>query len=201
MIDVTETMLPSTVMSDRSFDAQMASSAMPADSRSLFMAASGRVCGQVGPEGRQRSGAVWKSALPFPSPAPPAPPALPALRRVHLDRVAVRHVRGRSCTDRSPLRRRLQAVETSKYLSPEMPSLIGTNSTTPLRRTNTPSVSLRVSPGLSSAATATGSTPATSCGAAVDWAPSRSDCSRRRPARGPRRPESGRRPRSCGSRS
>src|SRR4029077_7930057 len=37
MIDITETMLPSTVMSDRSFDAQMASSAIPADSRSLFM--------------------------------------------------------------------------------------------------------------------------------------------------------------------
>ena len=33
MIDVTATMLPSTVMNDRSLAAQMASSAMPADSR------------------------------------------------------------------------------------------------------------------------------------------------------------------------
>jgi len=39
-----------------------------------------------------------------------------------------------------------------------MPILIGTNSTWPLRTTNTPSVSLRVCPGFSSAAAATGST-------------------------------------------
>src|SRR5437773_12168765 len=38
MIDVTATMLPSTVMSDRSLDDQMASSAMRADSKNLFMA-------------------------------------------------------------------------------------------------------------------------------------------------------------------
>ena len=37
MIDVTATMLPSTVMNDRSFDAQIAASAMPAASRNLFI--------------------------------------------------------------------------------------------------------------------------------------------------------------------
>src|SRR5882672_12619557 len=36
MIEVTATMLPSTVINDRSFEPQIASSAMPADSRSLF---------------------------------------------------------------------------------------------------------------------------------------------------------------------
>src|SRR5687768_7896688 len=36
MIDVTATILPSTVMSDRSFDDQMALSAIPAASRYLF---------------------------------------------------------------------------------------------------------------------------------------------------------------------
>src|SRR6266851_1484870 len=38
MMDVTATMLPSTVMNDRSFDDQMASSAIIADSNSLFIA-------------------------------------------------------------------------------------------------------------------------------------------------------------------
>src|SRR5436309_13846390 len=38
MIDVTATMLPSTVMNDRSLDDQIASSAMSADSMNLFMA-------------------------------------------------------------------------------------------------------------------------------------------------------------------
>ncbi len=38
MIDVTATMLPSTVISERSFAAQMALSAMPAASRYLFTA-------------------------------------------------------------------------------------------------------------------------------------------------------------------
>ena len=37
MIDVTATMLPSTVMNDRSLAAQIAASAMPAASRSLFI--------------------------------------------------------------------------------------------------------------------------------------------------------------------
>src|SRR5215210_837947 len=41
MIDVTATMLPSTVMNDRSFDVQMASSAMKADSKNLFIGRSG----------------------------------------------------------------------------------------------------------------------------------------------------------------
>src|SRR5262245_28580354 len=36
MIDVTATMLPSTVINDRSLADQIASSAMPADSRNLF---------------------------------------------------------------------------------------------------------------------------------------------------------------------
>ena len=36
MMDVTATMLPSTVISDPGFDVQMASGAMPADSRSLY---------------------------------------------------------------------------------------------------------------------------------------------------------------------
>src|SRR2546423_10324817 len=42
MIDVTATMLPSTVINDRSFDDQMASSAMSAESRNLFMVGSSR---------------------------------------------------------------------------------------------------------------------------------------------------------------
>src|SRR5438093_531774 len=50
-------------------------------------------------------------------------------------------------------------LRTSKYLSPAMPILIGTNSAFPLRTANTPSVSFRVCPGLSSEAAATGSTP------------------------------------------
>ena len=37
MIDVTATMLPSTVMNDRSFAAQMAWRAMPADSNSVLI--------------------------------------------------------------------------------------------------------------------------------------------------------------------
>ena len=42
MIDMTATMLPSTVMSDRSLAAQMALSAMPAASRYLFTVSSER---------------------------------------------------------------------------------------------------------------------------------------------------------------
>src|SRR6266545_6227844 len=48
MIEVTATMLPSTVMSDRSFDDQMASSAIIADSKNLFIE------GQVGRVGQVR---------------------------------------------------------------------------------------------------------------------------------------------------
>src|SRR5262249_30035451 len=47
---------------------------------------------------------------------------------------------------------------TSKYLSPATPILIGRNSAWLLRRTNTPSVSLRVWPGFSSCAAAPVST-------------------------------------------
>src|SRR5215831_9265932 len=63
IIDVTATILPSTVMNDRSFAAQIASSAMRADSRNLFI--------------RRQDGQ--------------APPALPALRGVYLHCVAVYH--------------------------------------------------------------------------------------------------------------
>src|SRR5437667_12481671 len=49
MIDVTATMLPSTVMNDRSFAAQIAASAIFADSRNLFIVI-------VGPGGSGRSG-------------------------------------------------------------------------------------------------------------------------------------------------
>src|SRR5450759_755028 len=45
MIEVTATMLPSTVINDRSFAPQIASSAMIADSKNLFMAAVGRADG------------------------------------------------------------------------------------------------------------------------------------------------------------
>src|SRR5439155_19397119 len=50
MIDVTATMLPSTVMNDRSLADQIASSAMIADSKYLFMA----LRGQDGQEGQER---------------------------------------------------------------------------------------------------------------------------------------------------
>src|SRR5215510_16494197 len=53
MIDVTATMLPSTVMNDRSLEDQIASSAMSADSMNLFIVGSresrrsGRPCGSL----------------------------------------------------------------------------------------------------------------------------------------------------------
>src|SRR5437660_12846278 len=50
MIDVTATMLPSTVMKDRSLAAQIASSAMNADSKYLFMVLRGQE-GQEGQDG------------------------------------------------------------------------------------------------------------------------------------------------------
>ena len=50
----------------------------------------------------------------------------------------------------------LSPDSTSKYLSPAIPILIGTNSALPSRTAKTPSVSLRVCPGLSSPAGAAG---------------------------------------------
>src|SRR5689334_2808618 len=87
MIEVTATMLPSTVISDRSFALQIASSAMAADSRNLFIPRAGRA-GGAGTAGRLQGD---------PEPNPPAPPALPArpalppLGVVDLDHVPIRH--------------------------------------------------------------------------------------------------------------
>src|SRR5436190_16793059 len=74
MIDVTATMLPSTVMNDRSFEDQIASSAMSADSMNLFMAP-----GLEGQEG----------------PAYPDHPVLLLGFIVHLHQIAVGHAANR----------------------------------------------------------------------------------------------------------
>src|SRR5262245_10822797 len=88
MIDVTATMLPSTVMNDRSLAPQIASSAIPADSRSLFMR------GHEGLERRDRQDGPNRHDLILDLPAFPACPAqqesLPFCR-VHFYRVAVGH--------------------------------------------------------------------------------------------------------------
>ena len=113
MIDVTATMLPSTVINDRSLDDQIASSAIIADSKILFIFFFGLLSTFT------RS----PSAMPRTELYGPVITWSPALR----------------------------PDSTSKYLSPAMPILIGTNSALPSRTTKTPSVSLRVWPGLSSA--------------------------------------------------
>src|SRR5881394_386227 len=80
MIDVTATILPSTVMNDRSFADQMASSAMRADSRSLFI------------RGRGRQGGQGRQGLVHPAfPGRPRPPCLPLRLVVHLHQIAVGH--------------------------------------------------------------------------------------------------------------
>src|SRR5690349_10964712 len=80
MIEVTATMLPSTVINDRSLDDQIAERAMPADSRSLFIE------GPVGLVGPVRQVAA---------PAPPALPAYVALGRFHLHFVTVSDITDR----------------------------------------------------------------------------------------------------------
>src|SRR5262245_29089674 len=87
MIEVTATMFPSTVINDRSLDPQIASSAIPADSRSLFILARERL---ERLEGQERQTARSREYL-------PAHLALPAQQeslgfgRVHFYRVAVGH--------------------------------------------------------------------------------------------------------------
>src|SRR5713226_9240247 len=82
MMDVTATMLPSTVMNDRSFDDQMASSAIIADSNSLFIA----------------------------PPAPPALPALLGfLPVIHLHQIPICHSAHRVVGTGDHLVTRLQA--------------------------------------------------------------------------------------------
>src|SRR5262245_48347753 len=93
MIEVTATMFPSTVMNDRSLAPQIASSAIPADSRSLFMCSlEGRegLEGLEGPEGA----ACSRNHLPV-HPALPAQQGSLALRRVHFHRIAVGHAADR----------------------------------------------------------------------------------------------------------
>src|SRR5262249_24395780 len=85
MIDVTATMLPSTVMNERSFAAQMAESAMPPDSRN------------------------WPTLLP--NFLIQSPDLLRRLLVVHLDQIAVGHAPDRVVRTGHHLIARLQAVE------------------------------------------------------------------------------------------
>src|SRR5256885_14881318 len=162
MIDVTATMLPSTVMNDRSLADQIASSAIRADSAKLRI---GRV-GQAGRAGQAgRTGEEVHIAWPFDPPDlldPPDPPDHPS----YLPFFALStFTRSPSAMPRTELygpvitwSPGLIPEATSKYLSPAIPILIGMNSARPSRITNTPSTSLRVCPGFSSAAEATVST-------------------------------------------
>ena len=134
MIDVTATMLPSTVMNDRSLVAQIALRARsPADFEELVHVAVATAMSRL---------RACVAASTF-----TASPSRHAAHRVER-------------TGDRPGRRPSGRDSTSKYLSPAMPILTGTNSALPSRTTNTPSVSLRVCPGLSSAAARVGSTGA-----------------------------------------
>src|SRR3989442_14883136 len=88
MIDVTATMLPRTVMNDRSLAAQIASSAIIADSKYLFMASTG----QEGQEGHDPSHLSYPSCPSRPSClSHPSCPSPDLLLRVDLHLVAVLH--------------------------------------------------------------------------------------------------------------
>src|SRR5438876_2427369 len=150
MIDVTATMLPSTVMNDRSFADQIASSAIIADSRYLFMNADGQK-GQERREGRETRTSLGRR------PSRPSSPS--CLYLVCCCSFVSIFTASPSLSDRTELYGPVMTISpgfrperSSKYLSPAMPILIGTNSARLLRKTKTPSVSLRVWPGLSSAA-------------------------------------------------
>src|SRR5438067_1705279 len=78
MIDVTATMLPRTVINDRSLADQIASSAICAESRNLFINRAGRA-GAAGRAGR------------LVRPIPPVPPFLPLFLCLHFHWIAIRH--------------------------------------------------------------------------------------------------------------
>src|SRR5438874_8873860 len=150
MMDVTATMLPSTVMNDRSLAAQIAASAIIADSKNLF------ISGQEDQERQERldrpdTRELCSSARP----ACPACPARPAYFFVLL--LLSTFTVSPSAMPRTELygpvitcSPSFSPYSTSKYLSPAIPILIGTNSARLSRIRKTPSVSLRVCPGGSS---------------------------------------------------